>query len=220
MTEKLYLANASLPTLSATVTSVRTLEDGRHAARLDRTIFHAQGGGQRADRGRLGEAQVLHAMHDGPNVDHIIDRQDVVSVGQQVVLELDHAWRALNTAFHTAGHLLAGVMEARYPSMRAVSGHQWPGEARVEFEAEGGACAVELTALNQVLAQAISEDWPVQLRGDPYSNRQVQIGALPPMACGGTHLQRLGELRTLVVGSVKAKGSRVRMSYTATQHVP
>lgn len=40
--------------------------------------------------------------------------------------------RLLNSRYHTAGHLLGNIVELEYPSLKAIKGHAFPGEA-VEF---------------------------------------------------------------------------------------
>ena len=216
MTEKLYLADARLLACSAVVTAVRCLEGGRWAIRLDRTIFHPQGGGQKTDRGRIGTAHVLHVAHDGPEVDHMIDSAVAIYVGATVALEVEQDWRAFNTAFHTAGHLLAGVVEQMYPGTRAISGHQWPGEARVEFESTLSKEQFGIDAINHALTEALRQAWSVRLVGAPYSDRGVQIGDFQPIPCGGTHVGNLREIDHVQVDAVKFNSGKVRMSYSAT----
>jgi alanyl-tRNA synthetase len=215
MTEKIYLSNARLLICTATVMAVRHVEGDRWSVRTDRTIFHPQGGGQKADRGRIYAAHVLHVAHDGPEVDHFVDLTSGLEVGKTVQMEVDTTWRAFNAAYHTAGHLLAGIVERLHPGARAVSGHQWPGEARVEFESQRPREAFDQTSVNSALAQALEQAWPVRVNAEGSAGRQVQIGDLPPIPCGGTHIEGLNALQMVAVESIKAKGSRIKMSYIA-----
>ena len=61
MTIKSYLQTPRL-TDTATITAVHALPSP--CVRLDHTIFHAQGGGQKGDRGRIGNANVLAGRTD------------------------------------------------------------------------------------------------------------------------------------------------------------
>lgn len=214
MTRKQYLAEPSKMTWTARVLGITQGETT--IVRLDRTIFHAQGGGQKADRGRIGSAVVIHVAHNADNVDHHVDNAAGLEVGAEVTLEVDEAWRHLNAAYHTAGHLLASVVENMYPGLRAVSGHQWPGEGRVEFMGDVPVEKVSAEDINARLTSDLAADLPVVIVGDPFKDRAIKIGSYEPIPCGGTHVSRLGEVAATIVRAVKAKSGRIRISFDAS----
>lgn len=214
MTLKQYLAEPAKTTWTARVLEITQGETT--IVRLDRTIFHAQGGGQKADRGRIGPAVVIHVTHNADNVDHHVESAAGLAVGDEVALEVDEAWRRLNAAYHTAGHLLASVVETMYPGLRAVSGHQWPGEGRVEFMGEVPVEKVSVDDINARLASDLAANLPVVIVGDPFKDRAIKIGSYEPIPCGGTHVSRLGEVATTIVRSIKAKSGRIRISFDAS----
>lgn len=213
MTHKDYLSDPQR--LAGLATVLEVLPGSPAIVRLDRTLFHAQGGGQKADRGRIGAAQVTHVMHNGDIVDHHVDDLAGLVPGARVELQVDAEWRALNAALHTAGHLVAGVAERLYPGLKAVAGHQWPGEGRVEFVGALRAEDIAIDAINAALAADIAADLPVEVVGDPHRARAVRIGPYAPIPCGGTHVASLGRIAHAAVRSVKAKGGKVRMGYDA-----
>ena len=43
--------------------------------------------------------------------------------------------------------------------------------------------------------------------------RAIQIGSMPPVPCGGTHLSSIGEIGGIKIGKVKAKNNIVRIAY-------
>lgn len=195
-------------------TIVEIINGERPIIRLDTTWFHPQGGGQKADRGRIGSAQVLHVAHNASQVDHHVDSANGLKPGMTIDFEIDISWRALNAAYHTAGHLVACVGEALAPGINAVAGHQWPGEARVEFDANPTLTAgLTLQSLNERLAADISHKLPVQVRNDPMTHRSIQIGDYPPIPCGGTHVESLAAMAAIRVLSLKSKSGRLRVSY-------
>ena len=213
MTRKDYLAEPQR--LAGRATVLEVLPGTPAIVRLDRTIFHAQGGGQKADRGRIGPAEVTHVAHQGDTVDHHVADAAGLHPGDTVDLAVDPVWRALNAALHSAGHLVAGVVETLYPDLKAVAGHQWPGEGRVEFVGERRAEDIDVAAINARLAADIAADLPVVVTGDPFSARAMRIGAYAPIPCGGTHVASLAAIATASVRSVKAKGGKVRMGFDA-----
>ena len=214
MTLKQYLAEPAKTTCTARVLEITHGET--MIVRLDRTIFHAQGGGQKADRGRIGPTVVIHVTHNADNVDHHVESTTGLAVGDEVALEVDEAWRRLNAAYHTAGHLLASVVENMYPGLQAVSGHQWPGEGRVEFMGELPVEKVSFDDINRRLASDLAANLPVVIVGDPFKSRAIKIGGYEPIPCGGTHVSRLGEVGTTIVRSIKAKSGRIRISFDAS----
>jgi alanyl-tRNA synthetase len=214
MTLKDYLADSTRTNGEATVLDI--LRGETIVVRLDRTIFHAQGGGQKADRGRIGNAVVIHVTHNADNVDHHVESVDDLQIGSVVVLEIDKSWRRLNAAYHTAGHLLASVIERSYPGLKAVSGHQWPNEARVEFIGDTPVDQISIDAVNQHLLSDLEADLAVSIQGDPMADRAIKIGAYDAIPCGGTHVATLSEIGSITARTIKSKGGRIRISYEAS----
>ena len=212
MTVKRYLASAEL---AGTATITHVGDDGRPFVRLSETLFHPQGGGQKADRGTVAGRAVVHVAHtpDG-EVNHYLGSAEGLTVGQVADVAVDPEWRRLNARWHTAGHLIAAVVERLFPKLQGVAGHHWPGEGRVEFAPGDGASAEEVAAkLPDALAEAVRADLPVRVIGDPFVSREVAVGDSRPVGCGGTHLPSVGGLAVTVTG-VKVKGGKLRVSYT------
>lgn len=218
MTVKRYLAEPQKT--SGTVTVTALIEGDKPVVRLAETWFHAQGGGQKADIGTIGPVHVLNVQHaeEKTTVDHVVDTLAGLEVGQSYPFQVDEAARQLNAVYHTAAHLIAAVAEEKFPQIRAVSGHQWPGEARVEFEGTFDEAVINdlQTYLSSALPEALAADWPCTMVGDPYSDRALQIAETPAVPCGGTHVTRLSEIGSITVSSIKRKGERLRLSYEAT----
>jgi Ser-tRNA(Ala) deacylase AlaX len=208
-----YLNESSL-TGKTTISEI--IWESKPIVRTTETFFHPQGGGQKADRGNIGPAHVLHVVHNGGLVDHFVDSADGLQVGSKFDFAIDIEWRKLNSAYHTGGHLIASLIEAKNIGLTAIAGHQWPGEARVEFAiAEGfdGQFTPEL--LSAELRDLCLAKLPIQINGDPFKNREIQIGNFKPIPCGGTHLNNLSELASVKVTGMKAKSGRLRISYEA-----
>lgn len=217
MTKKTYLEQPQVTHGMVTVTAL--IPGDKPIVRLDQTWFHAQGGGQKADIGTIGPVRVLgvHHAEEKTTVDHYVDTLDGLVVGQAYPFQVDVAARRLNGVYHTAAHLIAAVVETQFPQIKAVAGHQWPGEARVEFEGafDDALAAAVQDYLATALPQAIAADWPCSMVGDPYASRALKVGDTAPVPCGGTHVTRLGEIASITVKSAKKKGERLRLNYEA-----
>ena len=69
-------------------------------------------------------------------------------------------------------------------------------------------------SLKSDLAEAIIENLPVQVKGDPYGSRKIAIGDFPAVSCGGTHPKSLGTLREVEVTKIKSQKGVLRVSYS------
>jgi alanyl-tRNA synthetase len=212
MTTKAYLKD---PALSGTMMITAVLNEDRPVIRAESTWFHAQGGGQKADRGMIGGVEVYNVRHaEGGEVDHYVTSLDGIAVGQSYEFLIDPDWRRMNANHHSAGHLIAAVTEAGFPDVTATNGHHWPGEARVEFKGAGVArVAAELADLQEQVDQAVRRASPIHVIGDPFTDRKVQIAGFPALPCGGTHASMTSELGSVVLRSAKMKGDTLRIGY-------
>lgn len=197
----------------------KTTENG-YAVMLDQTLFVPQAGGQPADRGTINGVPVIHveAQADDPeSVLHVVESIDLLPAGCRVQLRIDAERRRLNSRFHTAGHLLALVMEQLVPGCEALQGHHWPGEARVEFTYSG---LVQPDLIKQVeieIARYIQADLPVRGIFTNDNIRFVQIGDHRAVRCGGTHSSRLSEIGSVVLRNAKVKNGRLRIGYDVAE---
>src|SRR5687768_11525891 len=100
MTKKLYLVAPQQLEGAAKVTALET--DPVPVIRLDATLFHPQGGGQRGDRGQIGPVRVLDTRHgvDG-EIDHFVDSIAGLEVDTNVDLAVDNAHRRRGARLHS-----------------------------------------------------------------------------------------------------------------------
>ena len=108
----------------------------------------------------------------------------------------------------------ADAVEALGGGLRAVQGHHWPGEARVEFEGGDSDVALEAETIQAEVDRLIEDQVSFEIVGDPYASRALKIGSFKPVGCGGTHVKSSSELSGLTVGKTKRKKGRLRVSYT------
>ena len=209
-TKKLYLASHDL---AGNATVVAILNENK-TIRLDQTLFHPQGGGQKADKGTIAGQDVVGVRHAEEGwVDHHLNDPATFSVGDEVTMTVDQATRFENMCLHSSGHLISDAMASIRPTIVAVQGHHWPREARVEFEGTGldeeGLAGLLQTRVDQL----ISDEIPMEIVGDPFSSRALKIGDYEPVGCGGTHVDNTRSLAGLTIGKTKLKKGRLRISY-------
>jgi len=151
MTDQLYLRDAYLKEMHATVREVR---DG--AVILDRTVFYATGGGQPHDTGSLTWTEADGAAHSclvtevkkqGPDLLHTV-AGDPPPVSTVVHGTIDWDRRFILMRYHTALHSVSGVIHRLFGSL-VTGGQMYVDRARMDFALED---------LSQVRRQAIEDE--------------------------------------------------------------
>ncbi len=183
---------------------------------LDRTVFVPQGSGQPADIGTLGGVNVTHveAPKDTPDIlVHTVASLHGLAEGAEVDICIDVPRRRLNSKLHTGGHLVAALVEEILPGAKAVGGHHWPGEGRVEFVFEGTLPDNFEQTVAAAINNAIATDFSVKRTLSHDGVRHVQIADYPALRCGGTHCWHLKELGSIALRGIKQKKDRLRVGY-------
>jgi alanyl-tRNA synthetase len=235
MTVLLYLDQENLFTTKAKILSSCYDKRGSYIT-LNKTLFYPQGGGQPADQGQIVFADKKYQVYDvrifeGEVRHYVNELPKKEFCGLPVSIFVDSKRRSTNTRYHTAGHLIAAVTSKYEPSLRAVKGHQFPGEAYVEFSGKETLKKDLLTTLQTHIADVISQNSPVKtgelsdeeqkkiLYNLPYEiaqNKKIRfctIAGYPPTPCGGTHVQELASIETLKIKKIKIKQEKIKISY-------
>lgn len=206
MTERLFFTHdhltAELEVLSCTP------HDDHYAVTLQSTIFHPQGGGQPFDTGWLGDSQVLRVIQEADRVVHYVAH--AVAPGP-IIARVDAPRRTLHSRLHSAGHLIGNVGETL--GWLPIKAHHWPGEGKVTFIRGENAQTMEAEAIQQQINQLISADYPRHMSLQD-GTREVGFGELPAYACGGTHVQALGELGQVTILALSEKKGALSVRYT------
>ena len=231
MTELLYLPDADGVTeFEATVT-----EATEEYIVLDGTHFYPEGGGQPADRGTLswdgGEATIRDVRKNHGDVRHYLDTLEgtLPEEGATVAGEVDAERRSKLRRMHTAQHVVSRVVLAEFDATTA--GNQiHEDRSRIDFEpADFDDADLETieTETNAVLdrdlavskaerpreeVEAETPEGRTQLdlipdHVDPL--RVVEIADFDICPCGGTHVDRLGEVGHISILDRTSKGADV-----------
>jgi len=234
MNELMYLEYPYLYQAKAEITGSADDERGQYLT-LSKTIFYPQGGGQPADQGEIFLAGVVYPVEDVRQVagevrHYYRGNVDSDSRGSTVTMSVDPVRRQLNSKFHTAGHLIAVVAEQSFPQLHAIKGHQFPGEAYVEF---AGVVDVDddfVDLFNVAIQVVIAKNLVVNIMthgsdsGNTVANttaalsknkqtRFCQIDGFPPHPCGGTHVRTLQEINSCYIKRAKCRKSKTKIYY-------
>ena len=227
MTEELFLGDSYLREFEARVVRL----DGREVV-LDRTAFYPGGGGQPADRGALGIGPVRAAVVDvrraGGEIVHVLDRP-IPDTVRRLRGELDWERRYAHMRYHTALHVLSGVIWQRFGA-KVTGGQMRADRARMDFSFPGEWTSEVVGEIERLANAALAEERPVRVyelpREEALENpdlirtqvnlvpervelvRVVEIEGIDTQADGGTHVANTREVGRMEITSHKSKGRR------------
>ncbi|MEU8633856.1 alanine--tRNA ligase [Amycolatopsis sp. NPDC048633] len=214
---------------------VRSVSAGKKAELvLDRTPFYAESGGQVADTGVLlgdgVELKVLDVQKIVPGL--FVHRVEVVDgeigLDSKVTGSVDAHRRLSIERSHSATHLVHAAVRGAYGKRAAQAGSlNSPGRMRFDFTTPGSVSADVLTEVEQEVNDYLQTNVEVQsftttkdkalelgavaLFGEKYGNdvRVVDMGEYSRELCGGTHVDRIGQLGLVKLVSDASIGSGV-----------
>ena len=214
---------------------VPVVGEGRKAeVILDRTPFYGESGGQIADTGVLVghgvEVKVTDVQKLVPGL--FVHRVEVtggeLAVDTELTASVDETRRRSIARSHSATHLVHAAVRGAYGKRAAQAGSlNSPGRMRFDFTTAGSVSSDVLTEVEEevndylqtdveVAAYTTTKDKALELGaialfGEKYGNdvRVVDMGDYSRELCGGTHVDRIGELGLVKLVSDASIGSGV-----------
>ena len=202
---------------------------------LGGTHFYPGGGGQPADRGTLswpgGETTVVDARKNHGDVRHYVDgAASLPEVGTTVTGRIDAERRGRLTRLHTAQHVLSRVALDEFGAATVGNGLTVDG-GWVEFEGAD----LDVETVERLTNAAVDRDLPVHKAERPRDAvedavpegraqldlipdhvdpmRVVEIDGFDVCPCGGTHVDRLGELGTVRITAASSEDGVERIEF-------
>jgi len=209
---------------------VRTGEhEGRPCAVLADTVLYAEGGGQPADRGWIGEIAVIDVQRIAGEILHLLEAP--VAPGR-VTVRLDWERRFDHMQQHTAQHLLTAIAVERF-GWRTTAFHLGATQSDIELDAPSlvpdrldaleEAVAAEIRAARPVTARRVTQEEYVALavrsRGLPEGLtgdiRLVEIAGIDVNTCGGTHVRSTAEIEGIKLLGTEPMRGGTRLHWVA-----
>lgn len=230
MTIKLYWADQTMKEFEAEVIS----SEGNEVV-LDRTAFYPRGGGQPADTGTLTNngtsLPVSNVEKKGDDVVHYIPENNSLKAGDVVKGTIDWERRYSHMRYHTAIHILDGVVTQKHHDEGMLTGGQiYQDRARIDFDmADLTREKIEglIEEVNDVIKSGLrvySKEIPGkealsmpnisrtlpgrELLEKLDTIRIVVIEGLDEQADGGTHVSSTAEVGRMVFSKLQNKGKR------------
>ena len=227
MTVRLYWNDAYMKTFDSTVESI----DGNKVV-LKETAFYPTGGGVMNDTGTLringSGYKVVDVKKEGEIIFHQVEGLPQIKQGDAAHGIIDWNRRYSLMRYHTAVHLMDGIVEKKYQAGGITGGQIFPDRARIDFGMEG---------LNRELAQKIIDEsnaaaqeghavssrtiskeealaMPNLARTEPGRKliesmpevRVVEIEGIDVQSDGGLHVANTREIGKMALGSFQNKG--------------
>ena len=211
----------------AVVTAYLEDKNGKHWVKLDSTLFYAEAGGQPADNGWIGNVKVIDVQRKGSEVWH---QTETPIEPKSYPIEIDWTRRFDHMQQHTGQHMLTALILEHFGWMTL--GFQLGTDLStieldtssidrstcLEIEALANACIVSDKAVrHQLIDRSKLEELGVRTRGLPeYVNgpiRLIEIENLDLNTCGGTHVERTGELQVCKILGTETIRGRTRLQF-------
>ena len=203
---------------------------------LDRTPFYAEGGGQLPDAGTVRDhvGCVVDVVDvQSPITGLVVHRGRVTSgevvVGDTVRAEVDLERRRSISRAHTATHMVhKAIRESLGETATQAGSENAPGRFRFDFSASGPVPPSVLRDVEQRVNTLLADDLEVTaevmtqeqaraagamaLFGEKYGDavRVVSVGDWARELCGGTHVERSGQLGVVTLLGEASIGAGVR----------
>lgn len=186
---------------------------------LDQTTFYAESGGQVGDQGQIKTATGWFEVTDTQKWpgDTVVHFGNVVSgtiqTGDEVNAQIDNERRQAIRLNHTATHLVHAALREVLGDHVAQKGSRVDADRlRFDFAHFGPMTPEQVEQVERQVNHSIRQDVPTETRvmsyddainsgaialfGEKYGDqvRVLQVGQLSTELCGGTHVQRSGEI--------------------------
>ncbi len=202
---------------------------------LSRTPFYAEGGGQVGDHGQIrtqtGTVRVTDAQWAGPSaIMHVgvVDSGEIVA-GQDAIGEIDRLRREATARSHTSTHVVHWTLKHLLGDHARQAGSLVaPGRLRFDFPHPAAVPAEQLQEAELEANRRLARDDAVNifetsmdeakalgaiaLFGEKYGDtvRVVEVGDYSRELCGGTHVERTGNIAIIRILGEASIGAGMR----------
>lgn len=228
-TIKLYLDNIEAAYNTKFTAKVISIDGNKIG--LDRTLFYPIGGGQNWDTGRIitsnEELQVSEVR--GRNlVEHHVNTDHNLSVGDEIIGEIDWDRRYSHMRMHTAQHLMSGLAYELFDGTRTVGNQINVSHSRIDFNPisfDESMIKKLSDSANQYIKESTKVYESIMTREEINSimpEDRTNMDLLPKSVkdlrvitignefdlcpCAGTHVANLSEIGDIAIVSKKSKG--------------
>jgi alanyl-tRNA synthetase len=201
---------------------------------LNRTPFYAEGGGQMGDSGVLAGARARFAVRDTQKIGTSFAHIGVVEAGDlhpgdEIEAQVDGERRTAIALNHSATHLLhAALRQVLGKHVQQKGSLVAPDRLRFDFSHTQALTGEELQRIEELVNKAVRRNEPAETRvmalddavaagamslfGEKYESdvRVLSFGDFSMELCGGTHVERTGDIGLFKIISESGVAAGVR----------
>lgn len=222
-TIKLYENDSYIKEFTATVVSSEE-KDGAYLVVLDKTAFFPEGGGQDADKGKIGDADVLDVQIKNEIIYHKVNKSFNENETVECVLDWDTRFGRMQN--HTGEHIVSGVIHSLF-GYNNVGFHM--NDILITLDVDGPLTEENIKAVELKSNKAIYDNknvkaiYPTAEELPDYDYRSklditegvrlIEIEDYDLCACCAPHVAKTGEIGIIKILSFipYKKGTRIEM---------
>lgn len=193
--KKVFWDNPYQTTLTTHVSSVQGND-----LLFDATIAYSFAGGQESDKATVNGIPILSSRMEGNLIFYTLPADHGLSVGDQVVMEIDWPRRSRLMRLHFAAELILEIVTQKF-GFEKVGAHIAETKSRIDFISPESITS-KLPEILAAYEEIITKNLPIEKGySDVATQRRFwRIDGFAQVPCGGTHVDSTGE-----VGFVKLK---------------
>ncbi len=194
----------------------------------EKSPYFIVGGGQVPDQGTIivhaRETPLVQVRYINNAIGALIETPAALKVGDQITSKVDPTWRTNAMKNHTATHMLQSALIELFGKTIKQSGSLvHPDYLRFDFTYHENLSAADLQKVENLVNEKIRQNIPVNIEymslpeatkkgalaffGDKYNPEKVRMVEIPEFSielCGGTHVQRTGDIGIFKIIDISA----------------
>ena len=221
--QKLYYYDSYVTEFQANIIDVIPYEN-KHALILDKSYFYPESGGQPADTGTINDTEVIYVTESHGNILHIVQNQ--LSIGP-ANCHINWSHRFDNMQQHSGQHLLSACFYKLYDGETS-SFHIGKDSSTIEINVESfdndkiekiEALANHIVFKDTTITADIVDKetlaaFPLRKQPQVESNiRIISIEDCDCSPCGGTHVNRTGEIGLIKIKKIEKLKSSYKFEF-------
>jgi Ser-tRNA(Ala) deacylase AlaX len=165
---------------------------------LNETIIYANSGGQESDAGTINGLPVLEARKDGLDIWYRLDHS--LQPGDLAEVEIDWPRRYALMRLHFAAEIILELVYRAVPGIEKIGAHIAADKSRIDFQMDQPITPL-LPGLTNAAQALVDANQPIisAFSDETLQRRYWEVEGFARVACGGTHLQRTGEVGRLTL---------------------
>ena len=216
MTNIKYFDNSYIKKFKAEVIDIVNYKNNQQAVILNRTYFYPESGGQLSDKGKIGKNSVFKVLKIDGKIYHLIKDRDNIELHEKYDCFIDWNRRYDLMKQHSGQHLLSAIFEDEY-GYKTKSFHMSEDYSYIDIEKKDNNKVY--TDVEYKVNEEIWEDkvvktfWIDPDEMDNYEIRKigkydnkiriVEIEDIDISMCGGTHVNKIGEIGILKITNIE-----------------